>query len=190
MGGNSSGKSGVLLAAGAWIPMPHRTGRGIVHGKNTDHVSLRFIQSNLQRSKLATSGCCSLGADRRKNCGSPWSRNPMLGILAGRVPRMQSRPKTAPRRGPVKAAIIVLDSGVDRGGSDPHRRKRHSCRDCEHDDARGVDLCDFFDTEGCVLNEGQYAFEVYRGTVSSRIGGCDCGSALLDRVEEWQVVQM
>ncbi|GBP57360.1 hypothetical protein EVAR_27390_1 [Eumeta japonica] len=40
----------------------------------------------------------------------------------------------------------------------------------EHDDARGVGLCDFFDAKGLhILKEGNtLTFEVYRGTVFSR----------------------
>ncbi|GBP96049.1 hypothetical protein EVAR_63148_1 [Eumeta japonica] len=64
---------------------------GLSAEDNTDHVSLRFIQSNLQRSKLA------------------------LYQLLIEAERMLSRPKgnPTPRREPNKTAIIVLDSGVD-----------------------------------------------------------------------------
>ncbi|GBP82535.1 Putative 115 kDa protein in type-1 retrotransposable element R1DM [Eumeta japonica] len=54
------------------------------------------------------------------------------------------------------------------------------------------DLCDFFDAEGCILNEGNTpTFEVYRGDrlFRSVVDVTACGSALLDRVEEWQVVR-
>ncbi|GBP90775.1 hypothetical protein EVAR_102457_1 [Eumeta japonica] len=58
----------------------------------------------------------------------------------------------------------------------------------ERNDARGVDLCDFLDSEGCILNEGNTpTFEVYRGSSPQERGGCDwCSSALLDRAEGWQ----
>ncbi|GBP96400.1 hypothetical protein EVAR_90497_1 [Eumeta japonica] len=110
MGRDSSVKGGILLAAGAWTHRPHRIGRGIVRGK-TGHVSLRFIQSNLQRSKLATSELL-VEADRR-NCGSP-----SPGTLCWEYWRAATVPgcrvvQRRLRRGPVKAAIIVLDSGVD-----------------------------------------------------------------------------
>ncbi|GBP21006.1 hypothetical protein EVAR_11037_1 [Eumeta japonica] len=68
----------------------------------TDRVSLRFMQSNLQRSKLATTELL-VEAARRKIAVAHCS-----GTLyweywrAETVPGVQSRPKTAPRRGPVK----------------------------------------------------------------------------------------
>ncbi|GBP24119.1 Retrovirus-related Pol polyprotein from type-1 retrotransposable element R1 [Eumeta japonica] len=200
MGVDSSGKSGVLLATGA-LDSHVRTepAEGSSAEENTDHVSLRFIQSNLQRSKLATSELL-VEADRQKITATPR------------------------RRGPVKAAIIILDSGVDVeedqtlidenvtaavivAGScsigvvsvyfegdtpiGPYLdRVRYVCSKLgtdkiilrgdvnawsvwwgsEHDDARGVDLCDFFDAEGLhILNEGN--------------------AHVRDRVEQWQVVR-
>ncbi|GBP96830.1 Retrovirus-related Pol polyprotein from type-1 retrotransposable element R1 [Eumeta japonica] len=172
----------------------------------------------------------------------------MLGVLAScDGTRMQSRPKATPRRGPVKAAIIVLDSGVDVEEDQtlidenvtaavivagncrigvvsvyfegdipigPYLdRVRYVCSKLgtdkiilggdvnawsvwwgsEHDDARGLDLCDFLDAEGLhILNEGNTpTFEVYRGDrlFRSVVDVTACSSALLDRVEEWQVVR-
>ncbi|GBO98347.1 hypothetical protein EVAR_84205_1 [Eumeta japonica] len=69
------------------------------------------MQSNLQRSKLATT---ELLVEAAKNCGSHCS-----GTLyweywrAETVPGCRVVQKTAPRRGPVKAAIMVLSSDVD-----------------------------------------------------------------------------
>ncbi|GBP51309.1 hypothetical protein EVAR_34095_1 [Eumeta japonica] len=66
MGGNSSGKSGVLLATGALDFLNRtQTAEGLSAEENTDHVLLRFIQSNLQRSKFGTSELL-VEADRRK----------------------------------------------------------------------------------------------------------------------------
>ncbi|GBP47015.1 Retrovirus-related Pol polyprotein from type-1 retrotransposable element R1 [Eumeta japonica] len=63
----------------------------------------------------------------------------------------------------------------------------------ERNDARGVDLCDFLDSEGLhILNEGNTpTFEVYRGDrlLKSVVDVTACSSALLDRAEEWQVVR-
>ncbi|GBP90792.1 Retrovirus-related Pol polyprotein from type-1 retrotransposable element R1 [Eumeta japonica] len=155
--------------------------------------------------------------------------------------------KATPRRGPVKAAIIVLDSGVDveedqtlidenvtaavivagnyrigvvsvyfegdipigpyldrvryvcsKLGTDKiilgsNVNAWSVCWGSEHDDACRVDLCDFFDAEGLhILNEGNTpTFKVYRGDrlFRSVVNVTSCGSALLDRVEEWQVVR-
>ncbi|GBP39699.1 hypothetical protein EVAR_25523_1 [Eumeta japonica] len=52
---DSSGKSGVLLATGALDSLKCTQMAGDLSAEeNTDHVSLRFIQSKLQHSKLAT----------------------------------------------------------------------------------------------------------------------------------------
>ncbi|GBP72812.1 Retrovirus-related Pol polyprotein from type-1 retrotransposable element R1 [Eumeta japonica] len=63
----------------------------------------------------------------------------------------------------------------------------------ERNDARGVDLCDFLDSEGLhILNEGNTpTFEVYRGDrlLKSVVDVTACSSALLDRAEGWQVVR-
>ncbi|GBP61750.1 Zinc finger RNA-binding protein [Eumeta japonica] len=107
-----------------------------------------------------------------------------------------------PKRGPVKAAILILDSGVDveedQSLIDENVTaaviKAENCRIgvVERDDARGVDLCDFFDTEGLhILNESNTpTFEVYRGDrLKSVIDVTACSSALLDRAEKWLVVR-
>ncbi|GBP26662.1 hypothetical protein EVAR_23432_1 [Eumeta japonica] len=58
----------------------------------------------------------------------------------------------------------------------------------EHDDARGIDLCDFFDFKRLhILNEGNTpTFEVYRGDrlFRSVVDVTACSFALLDRAEE------
>ncbi|GBP01033.1 hypothetical protein EVAR_2307_1 [Eumeta japonica] len=62
----------------------------------------------------------------------------------------------------------------------------------ERDYARGVDLCDFCDAEGLhILNENNTpTFEVYRGnSIFKRVVHVTAfSSALLDKVEGWQVV--
>ncbi|GBP23610.1 hypothetical protein EVAR_80227_1 [Eumeta japonica] len=56
----------------------------------------------------------------------------------------------------------------------------------ERNDARGVDLCDFLDSEGLhILNEGNTpTFEVFRGDrlLKSVVDVTACSSALLDRM--------
>ncbi|GBP08078.1 Putative 115 kDa protein in type-1 retrotransposable element R1DM [Eumeta japonica] len=199
--------------------------------ENTDHVSLRFIQSNLQRSKLATSELL-VEADRRR-IAVALVQEPYVGSIGELRRYLGCRviQKATPRRGPVKAAIIVLDSGVDVEedqtlinenvtaavivagncrigvvlvyfeGDMPIGsyldRVRFVCSKLgtdkiilggdvnewsvwwgsEHDDARGVDLCDFLDAEGLhILNEGNTPTfeEVYRGPSFQERGGCDC----------------
>ncbi|GBP97797.1 hypothetical protein EVAR_90930_1 [Eumeta japonica] len=80
--------------------------------ENTDHVSLRFIQSNLQRSKLATSELL-VEADRRK-IAVALVQEPYVGNIGEvlRYPDAESS-KRRPAKGTRKAAIIVLDSSVD-----------------------------------------------------------------------------
>ncbi|GBP79446.1 hypothetical protein EVAR_48909_1 [Eumeta japonica] len=219
MGRDSSVQGGILLAAGA-LDSQARTelAEGSSAEGNTDHVSLRFIQSNLQRSKLATSELL-VEADRRR-IAVALVQEPYVGSIGElrRYPGCRVVQKATPRRGPVKAAIASWTvAWTSRRIRPSSTRKRHGCRNrsrklqdwrcvgvfrrdmpigpvwgSEHDDARGVDLCDFFDTEGLhILNEGNTpTFEVYRGTVSSGVVDVTaCGSALLDRVEEWQVVR-
>ncbi|GBP82534.1 hypothetical protein EVAR_91659_1 [Eumeta japonica] len=94
------------------LTSPHRIGRGSSAEENTDHVSLRFIQSNLQRSKLATSELL-VEADRRR-IAVALVQEPYVGSI-GELRRYQDAEssKGDSAKGPVKAAIIVLDSGVD-----------------------------------------------------------------------------
>ncbi|GBP00877.1 hypothetical protein EVAR_50154_1 [Eumeta japonica] len=114
MGRDSSVQGGILLAAGA-LDSHARTelAEGLSAEENTGHVSLRFIQSNLQRSKLATSELL-VEADRRR-IAVALVQEPYVGSIGElrRYPGCRVVQKATPRRGPVKAAIIVLDSGVD-----------------------------------------------------------------------------
>ncbi|GBP92810.1 Putative 115 kDa protein in type-1 retrotransposable element R1DM [Eumeta japonica] len=77
-----------------------------------DHASLRFIQSNLQRSKLATAELL-VGASRRK-IAVALVQEPYVGNTGElkRYPAVGSS-NGWPRAGPVKAAILILDSDVD-----------------------------------------------------------------------------
>ncbi|GBP33038.1 Putative 115 kDa protein in type-1 retrotransposable element R1DM [Eumeta japonica] len=206
----------LLLAAGALAAEDRTyTAGGSSTEGCTDRVSLRFIQSNLQRSKLATTELL-VEAERRKITVAlvqePYIEN--IGELR-RYPGCRVVQKTAPRRGPVKAAIIILNSDVDveedqtLNGENVAAAviKAGNCRigvvsvyfegdmpiGPERNDARGVDLCDFLDSEGLhILNEvNTPTFEVYRGDrlLKSMVDVTECSSALLDRAEGWQVVR-
>ncbi|GBP83806.1 hypothetical protein EVAR_56989_1 [Eumeta japonica] len=113
VGGTTSVQGGILLAAGA-LDSHARTelAEGLSAEENTGHVSLRFIQSNLQRSKLATSELL-VEADRRR-IAVALVQEPYVGSI-GELRRYQDAEssKGDSAKGPVKAAIIVLDSGVD-----------------------------------------------------------------------------
>ncbi|GBP98468.1 hypothetical protein EVAR_59894_1 [Eumeta japonica] len=203
---------------------PHTYGRGSSTEGCTDRVSLRFMQSNLQRSKLATTELL-VEAARRK-----------LRVVQR---RLRGGTRQSRHNGPEQRR-------GRRRGSNPQRRKRRSCRNqsrklqnwrrvgvfrgdmpigpyldrvryvcsklgtdkiilggdvnawsvwwgSERNDARGVDLCDFLDSEGLhILNEGNTpTFEVYRGDrlLKSVVDVTACSSALLDRAEGWQVVR-
>ncbi|GBP51266.1 hypothetical protein EVAR_48359_1 [Eumeta japonica] len=88
VGQDSSVQGGLLLATDA-LESHHRTqmAGGSSKEECTDHFFLRFIQSNLQRSKLATSE------------------------LLQRYPGFRVVQKAVPRR-PIKAAITIVDNGV------------------------------------------------------------------------------
>ncbi|GBP92817.1 Putative 115 kDa protein in type-1 retrotransposable element R1DM [Eumeta japonica] len=86
---------------------------GLSVGSEADHASLRFIQSNLQRSKLATAELL-VGASRRK-IAVALVQEPYVGNT-GELKRYSGCrviQRVAPRAGPVKAAILILDSDVD-----------------------------------------------------------------------------
>ncbi|GBP23732.1 Putative 115 kDa protein in type-1 retrotransposable element R1DM [Eumeta japonica] len=188
-----------------------------------DHVSLRFIQSNLQRRKLNTAEL--LVEAERREIAIALVHEPYVGNIGAlrQYPGCRVVQKAIPRRGPVKADIIILDSDVDVEEDQtlidenvtaavivagncrigvvsvyfegdmpigPYLdRVRYICSKLgtdkiilvgdvnvwsvwwgsEHDDARGVDLCDYFNAEELhILNEGKTpTFEVYRGAVFS-----------------------
>ncbi|GBP92211.1 Putative 115 kDa protein in type-1 retrotransposable element R1DM [Eumeta japonica] len=114
MGRYSADKGRVLLAAGASAAQ-NRThmADGLSVGSEADHASLRFIQSNLQRSKLATAELL-VGASRRK-IAVALVQEPYVGNT-GELKRYSGCrviQRVAPRAGPVKAAILILDSDVD-----------------------------------------------------------------------------
>ncbi|GBP97786.1 Putative 115 kDa protein in type-1 retrotransposable element R1DM [Eumeta japonica] len=200
------------------------------------------MQSNLQRSKLATTELLVEAA--RRKIAVAIVQEPYIGNIGElrRYPGCRVVQKTAPRRGPVKAAIMVLNSDVDveedqtlngenvaaaviKAGNcrigvvsvyfegdmpiGPYLdRVRYVCSKLgtdkiilggdvnawsvwwgsERNDARGVDLCDFLDSEGLhILNEGNTpTFEVYRGDrlLKSVVDVTACSSALLDRAED------
>ncbi|GBP46650.1 Putative 115 kDa protein in type-1 retrotransposable element R1DM [Eumeta japonica] len=197
-------RGGVLLAAGALAAEDRtHTAEGSSTEGCTDRVSLRFMQSNLQRSKLATTELLVEAA--RRKIAVAIVQEPYIGNIGElrRYPGCRVVQKTAPRRGPVKAAIMVLNSDVDveedqtlngenvaaaviKAGNcrigvvsvyfegdmpiGPYLdRVRYVCSKLgtdkiilggdvnawsvwwgsERNDARGVDLCDFLDSEGC-----------------------------------------
>ncbi|GBP21018.1 hypothetical protein EVAR_11049_1 [Eumeta japonica] len=86
---------------------------GLSTGTNTDRASLRFVQSNLQRSKLATSELL-VEADKRK-IAVALVQEPYVGNIGElrRYSGCRVIQRMTPRIGPVKAAIIILDSDVD-----------------------------------------------------------------------------
>ncbi|GBP65857.1 Putative 115 kDa protein in type-1 retrotransposable element R1DM [Eumeta japonica] len=86
---------------------------GLPSEECADHVSLRFIQSNLERSKLATAELL-VEAGRRK-IAVALVQEPYVGNIGElrRYPGCRVVQKATPRRGPFKAAIIILNSGVN-----------------------------------------------------------------------------
>ncbi|GBP96744.1 hypothetical protein EVAR_77679_1 [Eumeta japonica] len=184
------------------FPCPHRTGRGSSTEENTDHVSLRFIQSNLQRSKLATSELF-VEADRR-NCGSPSPGTLCWEYWRGAtVPGCRVVQKATPRRGPVKAAIIVLDSGVDVEEDQTLIDENVTAAVIVAGSCRIGVVSVYFEGDmpiGPYLDRVRYVCsklgtdKIILGATSrvevwSVVDVTACGSALLDRVEEWQVVR-
>ncbi|GBP04472.1 hypothetical protein EVAR_55306_1 [Eumeta japonica] len=114
MGCNSTDQSRILLAAGASaVQNRNHTADVLSTGGETDHASLRLIQSNLQRSTLATAELL-VGASRRK-IAVALVQEPYVGN-AGELKRYTGCRVIqwmAPRAKPVKAAIVILDSDVD-----------------------------------------------------------------------------
>ncbi|GBP26465.1 Putative 115 kDa protein in type-1 retrotransposable element R1DM [Eumeta japonica] len=205
---------------------------------------MRFIQSNLQRSKLATTEL--LVEAKRRKITVALVQETYIGNIGElrRYPGCKVVQKTTPRRGPVKAAIIILNSDIDSeedqtlndGNVAAAVIKAENCRigvvsvyfegdmpigpyldrvryvcaklgtdkiilrsdvnawsvwwGSERNDARGVDLCDFLDSEELhILNKGNTpTFEVYRGDrlLKSVVDMTACSSALLDRAKGWQ----
>ncbi|GBP27871.1 hypothetical protein EVAR_14060_1 [Eumeta japonica] len=79
---------------------------GLSAVKCTGYVFLRFIQSNLQRSRFA-SAKLFVEAERRKIAVDLVQES-----YVGNINELR-RYSAAPRREPVKAVIIILDSSVD-----------------------------------------------------------------------------
>ncbi|GBP75647.1 hypothetical protein EVAR_28859_1 [Eumeta japonica] len=152
------------------------TADGSSAGSEADHVSLRLIQSNLQWSKLATAEL--LVETSRRNIAVALVQKPYVSN-AGEFKRYfgcRVIQRMTPRAGPVKAAILILDSGVDVEEDQTLIDKNviaavitaGSCRIGvvsvyfegdkpispyldrvnERDNARGTELCDFLDEEG------------------------------------------
>ncbi|GBP90780.1 hypothetical protein EVAR_102462_1 [Eumeta japonica] len=180
---------------------------GLSAEENTGHVSLRFIQSNLQRSKLATSELL-VEADRRR-IAVALVQEPYVGSI-GELRRYQDAESSKGDSAKGTRQSRHHSPGQwrgRRGGSDPHRRKRHGCRNRSRklQDWRCVGVfrrdmpigpyldrvryvCSKLGTDKIILGRRQ---RVERGDrlFRSVVDVTACGSALLDRVEEWQVVR-
>ncbi|GBP16854.1 Apolipophorins [Eumeta japonica] len=104
----------VLLAAGALVAADRTHAAKESSTEDcTDRLSLRFIQSNLQRSKLATTELL-VKAERRK-IAVAFVQEPYIGNIGELrlCPCFRVVQKTTPQREPVKAAIIILNGDVD-----------------------------------------------------------------------------
>ncbi|GBP91335.1 Putative 115 kDa protein in type-1 retrotransposable element R1DM [Eumeta japonica] len=112
MGRYSADKGRVLLAAGARLPKTVLTWLTACRWEVRLTTHLWFIQSNLQRSKLATAELL-VGASRRK-IAVALVQEPYVGNTGElkRYPAVGSS-NGGPRAGPVKAAILIPDSDVD-----------------------------------------------------------------------------
>ncbi|GBP83195.1 hypothetical protein EVAR_66746_1 [Eumeta japonica] len=138
-------------------------------------------RTHMVRSKVATAEL--LVEAERRNITVALVQKPYIGNAGElrRYPGCRVAQKTTQRRGSVKAAIIILNSGVDVEEDQTLNVKNvaaaiikaGNCRigvasvyferdmpisvwwDSEGDDLRGVDLCDFHNSEGLhILNEG------------------------------------
>ncbi|GBP97792.1 Retrovirus-related Pol polyprotein from type-1 retrotransposable element R1 [Eumeta japonica] len=199
MGRYSADKGRVLLAAGASAAQ-NRThmADGLSVGSEADHASLRFIQSNLQRSKLATAELL-VGASRRK-IAVALVQEPYVGNT-GELKRDvdveedqtlidENVTAAVVTAGNCRIGVVSVYFECDKPIGPYLDRVKWVCSKLgtnkiilggdvnawsvwwgsERDDARGTELCDFLDVEGTV-------------DVTA------CSSALLDRAEEWQVVR-
>ncbi|GBP42628.1 hypothetical protein EVAR_87179_1 [Eumeta japonica] len=110
----STDKSRLLLATDATDTRNRiHTADGLSTEKNTDHAFLRFVQSNLQRSKLTTSELL-VEADKRK-IAVALVQEPYVGNI-GELRRYSGGrliQRMALHMGLVKAAIIILDSDIN-----------------------------------------------------------------------------
>ncbi|GBP16353.1 hypothetical protein EVAR_9944_1 [Eumeta japonica] len=182
------------------------TADGLSTGKNTDHVSLRFVQSNLQRSKLATSELL-VEADKRK-IAVALVQEPYVGDI-GELRRYfgcRVFQRMTPPIGLVKAAIVILDNNVV-VEEDTHRRKRHSCFDQRRELQNWRCVCvsrmrqayrpiprpQLLRYGGASRTQRKEHPDVrnYRGgrLFQSAVNVTACSSARLDRAEKWQVVR-
>ncbi|GBP49274.1 Retrovirus-related Pol polyprotein from type-1 retrotransposable element R1 [Eumeta japonica] len=189
---------------------------GLSLGSEADHASLRFIQSNLQRSKLATAellghptggpACRTRKAailildsdvdveedqtliDENVTAGVVTAGNCRIGVVSV---YFECDKPIGPYLDRVKWVCSKLGTNKIILGGDVNAWS--VWWGSERDDARGTELCDFLDVEGLhVLNEGNIpTFELYRGDrlLRSMVDVTACSSALLDRAEEWQVVR-
>ncbi|GBP61694.1 hypothetical protein EVAR_43632_1 [Eumeta japonica] len=157
---------------------------GLSTESEADHASLRLIQSNLQRSKLATAELL-VGASRRK-IAVALVQEPYVGNTGELKRDVDVEEDQTLIDENVTAAVVTAGScriGVvsvyfeDDKPIGPYLDR--------------VKACDFLDVEGYVLNEGNTTFEVYRGDrlFQSTVDVTGGSSALLDRAEKWQVVR-
>ncbi|GBP92805.1 Putative 115 kDa protein in type-1 retrotransposable element R1DM [Eumeta japonica] len=216
MGRYSADKGRVLLAAGASAAQ-NRThmADGLSVGSEADHASLRFIQSNLQRSKLATAELL-VGASRRK-IAVALVQEPYVGNTGelkrysgcrviqrvARVPDPHGRELQNWRRVGllrVRQADRPIPRPREVGLLEARDEQNHPGGDVnawsvwwgsERDDAGNRTLR--LPRRGGlhVLNRRNIPRSKYTGDrlLRSTVDVTACSSALLDRAEEWQVVR-
>ncbi|GBP97450.1 hypothetical protein EVAR_61157_1 [Eumeta japonica] len=158
---------------------------GLSVGSEADHASLRFIQSNLQRSKLATAELL-VGASRRK-IAVALVQEPYVGNTGelGRDVDVEEDQTLIDEN--VTAAVVTAGN----------------CRigvvsvyfECDKPIGPYLDrvkwVCSKLGTNKIILGRRQRMERGGAGGPSlAKYGGRDeCSSALLDRAEEWQVVR-
>ncbi|GBP88699.1 Putative 115 kDa protein in type-1 retrotransposable element R1DM [Eumeta japonica] len=182
MGQNSADKNRELLTAGASVTQNgNHTADSMLTRKTTDRASLRFIQSNLRRSKLATRAADRTGPVKAaliiqdndvdvetdqtlidENVTAPVIKagNCRVGVVSV---YLEGDKPIGPFLNRVKWVCSKL--GTEKFILGGYLNAWSVWWGSERDDARGGELCDFFDMEKLhVLNEGNIpTFEVYRG---------------------------
>ncbi|GBP48762.1 hypothetical protein EVAR_32782_1 [Eumeta japonica] len=189
-----------------------RAGRAdTAHGGFSSECSVRHkwdeiarSKSNLQHSKLATSELL-VEADRRK-IAVALVQKPYVGNIGElrRYPGCRVVQKVTTRRRPVKAAIIILNSGVDVEEDQTLIDRNVTAAVIKAGNCRIGVVSMYFEGDipiGPYLDRVRYVCsklgtdkiilggDVTAWSVWSVVDVTACGSALLDRVEKWQVVR-
>ncbi|GBP30616.1 Retrovirus-related Pol polyprotein from type-1 retrotransposable element R1 [Eumeta japonica] len=166
------------------------------------------MQSNLQRSKLATTELLVEAA--RRKIAVAIVQEPYIGNIGElrRYPGCRVVQKTAPRRGPVKAAIMVLNSDVDVEEDQTLNGENVAAAVIKAGNCR-IGVVSVYFEETCPSARTSIACDTSAqnsgptksswGAMSTRGVGdrllksvvdvTACSSALLDRAEGWQVVR-